>query len=322
MNGENYIVKSNKLVEAKGKMTTLEQKLFSTLVSEITPDDKDFKEYVFSIKNFIRLTGTNENKIYIDIHKSAKNLMNKIITIETDKTIMTTALLSSVETPKGEGIIKITFHPFLKPYLLDLKQRFTKYQLKNILTLKGSHSIRIYELLKQYERIGKREFKLNALKKILGLENEYDRIYDFEKYVLKTANIEINRETDLSITYEKIKIGRKIDSILFYIEPKQVDFEEETLKKFKENKVFDFEKVRKKANLTESKLNDKQILELYEIACEITDRLSQINYNVDVYKYMDFNYKYSKLNAKKSIFSFYKKALKEDFANAKIAMMK
>lgn len=150
MNVENYVVKSNKLIEAKGKMTALEQKIFATLISKITISDEDFRKYEFNIRQFIELSGSNETKIYNDIHTAARRLMNNIITVETEKTVVTTALISFVETPKGQGVVKITFHPFLKPYLLDLKERFTQYQLKNVLKLKGSHSIKIYELLKQY----------------------------------------------------------------------------------------------------------------------------------------------------------------------------
>lgn len=310
MNGENYIVKANKLIEAKGRMTALEQKLFSTLVSEIQPNDKDFKEYEFSIKNFIDLTGSNDNKIYMDIHNSARRLMNKIITIETDKTVMTTALLSSVETPKGEGVVKMTFHPFLKPYLLDIKERFTQYQLKNILTLKGTHSIRIYELLKQYENIGKREFELLEFKTILGLQNEYDRVFDFEKYVLKTSKEEINEYTDITIDYEKIKRGRKIVGVKFTIKSKI---------HHDENKIIDalytkeeIKNIQEKSGLQNEKFNSKQIMDLYEIAVTKTD-----SNDLNPFEYIRLNYlQMIKKENIKNKFAYLKKFLENDWANA------
>lgn len=54
------------------------------------------------------------------------------------------------------------------PYLLQLKERFTRYELKNILYFKNKYSIRIYELLKQYEKIGKREINIKELRGYLG----------------------------------------------------------------------------------------------------------------------------------------------------------
>jgi len=306
MNSENYVTKSNKLIEAKGKMTTLEQKIFATLISEIDIDDKDFKEYEFNIKKFIDLSGSNENKIYIDIHDAARRLMNKIITIETDKTIMTIALLVSVETPKGKGIVKMRFHPFLKPYLLDLQGTFTKYQLKYVLQLKGTHSIRIYELLKQYEKIGKREIQLEKLKSFLGLKNEYDRIYDFERYVLKPAQKEINDVTDITVDYKKIKEGRRIAKISFIISSKK--YKDPYLKS--EDGYKYISQLRNKMPFLElEKLNDEQINELYTIAVEKTE-----NINADVYQYMKMNYYYSKMRAEDSFLGYYIKALENNYA--------
>jgi len=309
MNRENYVTKSNKLIEAKGRMTALEQKIFSMLISEIQPGDKDFKEYIFEIKKFIKLTGVNDNKIYMDIHKSARRLMSKIITIENDETIITTALLSSVETPKGEGIVKITFHPFLKPFLLDIKERFTKYQLKNVLNLKGAHSIRIYELLKQYEKIKSREFDLLELKKILGIENEYERIYDFERFVLKPAKNEINKHTDLFIEYKKIKEGRRVVKIKFNIEGK-IDKEEALIDSLYSKQ--EIEEIKRKCGLSGTNFNSKQIMELYEIAVKKTEST-----DIDPHEYIKLNYNNMISNGTaRNKFAWLKKALEDDYAKA------
>jgi len=315
VNGEAYIVKSNKLIEAKGKMTSLEQKIFSTLITKIQPDDIDFKEYIFSIKDFIKISGLNDNKIYSDIHNSAKRLMNKIITIDTETTVMTTALISSLETPKGEGILKITFHPFLKPYLLDIKERFTKYQLKNILSLKGRHTIRIYELLKQWENVGYRVITVLELKKILGLEKEYDRFYDFDKYVLKSAKKEINKLTDLNIDYEKIKVGRKIESIKFNIIG-QVNEEDQKQKQVIEI-LFDKAEImgiKIACGIADMKISDVQVMNLYEIAVSKTTSA-----NISPFQYVKLNYQEMiDKGMARNKYAYLKKSLEEDYARATI----
>ena len=49
--------------------------------------------------------------------------------------------------------------------------------------------------------------------------NEYQR---FESYILKNSLQEINDQTTFNVTYEKVKKGRSIDSIVFHINKKQI----------------------------------------------------------------------------------------------------
>jgi len=51
--------------------------------------------------------------------------------------------------------------------------------------------------------------------------NDYDRFFNFEKWVLKEPIKEINSQTHFHVTYEKIKKGRSIDLIVFHIEKKR-----------------------------------------------------------------------------------------------------
>ena len=47
---------------------------------------------------------------------------------------------------KGVGLA-VKMNPLLKPFLLGLQERYTQYQLENILAMKSVYAIRIYELL-------------------------------------------------------------------------------------------------------------------------------------------------------------------------------
>ena len=50
---------------------------------------------------------------------------------------------------------------------------------------------------------------------------EYKQIYDFEKRVLKNSLEEINAHTSFNVSYDKVKKGRSIDSIVFNITKKR-----------------------------------------------------------------------------------------------------
>lgn len=326
MNAENWVVKSNALIESKGNFTALELKVIIGLISEIKIDDGDFKEYELSVEDLKKAIGTSTKNFYKELKKACEKLVSKTITIEKDideenskklkkrKSFLITSYLSSAEYTDGENKIKLCFDPKLKPYLLELQGSFTKYQLKNIFTLKSLYSIRIYELTKPMQGTShqKRTMLLKDLKEVLGIEEkEYSRVYDFEKYVLKVAEKEISEKTDIVLTYEKIKKGKRVHAIEFNVSTKEcVDAEERACYSdfICENAI----EVRKHIPLPKT-FSDSQVMELYEIASEKTEFLEHINR----FQYMIENYK--EMESKtgiKSKFAYYKKALEKDFASA------
>jgi len=116
----------------------------------------------------------------------------------------------------------VSIAPEFKPYLLQLKEFFSKIPIKYTYVLNSRYAIRLYELLKQYENTGFRVDYLPELREMLGVEpNEYIRFDNFEKRVLKQAVKEINEKTDIEVSYKKKKTGRKITHIEFEIKSKK-----------------------------------------------------------------------------------------------------
>ena len=110
----------------------------------------------------------------------------------------------------------MSFHPKLKKYYLQL-QEFAQYRLKNITNLNSEYSLKIYECLEQYEKIGAILYELAELKKFLGVEKQYDRYYNLKQRILLVTQKEISEKTDISFEFEEIKEGRNIKAIKFYI---------------------------------------------------------------------------------------------------------
>ena len=133
--------------------------------------------------------------------------------------------------PESARFIDVSFHLVMKPFLLSLKSHFTTYDARNILKLPSTYSIRIYELLKQYERIGKRRFDLRELKEIIGVIEEidtkgkktYEDVYplygNFRQRVLLKAQEDLEKYTDIRFEFKPLKKGRTIKEVLFTIFP-------------------------------------------------------------------------------------------------------
>ena len=216
------IRKANHLIEASYKLSALEQKIIALLASTIRPDDSDFKAYPIKIKDFQDLTGTASNNYDrledVVVGLKEKNLKIIYLNDEEKKVILNVSWLSSTKYTEGSGIIELCFDPKLKPFFLQLKARFTKYRLKNVVQLRSQFSIRIYELLKQYEKLGQRLFTVPDLRSVLGIEEGQYKLYaDFKRKVLLIAQDEIAKKTDISFTFEEIKISHGIGQIRFFI---------------------------------------------------------------------------------------------------------
>lgn len=221
MRTNDIVVKSNQLIEAKYKLSTREQKIILYLTSQINMHDEELKMYQLSIREFCKMMGLKGSPKYQEIEKITEGLQKKLLKIKLDDKTYSVAWLSLVGYNEKQGTIDMRFDPFLKPFLIQLKKEFTKFELKNVLSLKSGSSIRLYELLKQYLVIGERKLKVDDLKELIGIGKEsYPKYTDFKRKVIVVAQKEINDKTDLFFEYEEIKKGRKVDVIRFIIHSK------------------------------------------------------------------------------------------------------
>ena len=119
------------------------------------------------------------------------------------------------------------------PFLSNLSTEFTKYLASDLIGVTSTYAIRLYELLVQYQSIGKREISVVDLRWMFELQNKYPVWADLKRWVIDQAVKEINEFSPLSVTYETKKTGRKITSInlRFKQKPKQAQIATETPKR-------------------------------------------------------------------------------------------
>lgn len=218
------VTQSNQLVEARYNLPLAEQRLILTMISRIQPDDEDFKPYQISVAELADFLGVDRASAYRECKKTTENLLKRVVNIEEADGLLQVGWVSSAKYIDGAGIVNLSFDPLLKPYLLQLKGNFTSSKLEMLLSFKSQYTIRLYALLKQYEKLKEREVALDKLREILGLKKEQYQLYaDFRRYVLMAVHKELNKKADLFFEYEEIKHGRKISAIRFRIFSKAVN---------------------------------------------------------------------------------------------------
>ncbi|MGI4734892.1 MAG: replication initiation protein [Janthinobacterium lividum] len=219
------VVQHNALVNARIDLNTIESRLFLSLLGRVSRQDAGFAPCQVPVREI--MGATVSKTMYDQVRKTLKEFAGRTIVIEKlDESgkplkrpdFVVLPLLAYAEYKQGEGLVEAQFNDRLIPYLLELRDNFTKAQLAELLKLKSASSYRIYWLLREYAAFGKRTIGLLELKAILGLEKEYDRFDNFKVRVLDRAQQEL-ADTDMPFTYELIRQGKAVSEIRFLFPP-------------------------------------------------------------------------------------------------------
>ena len=158
-NRHNVVRKADKLLNARYSLSQLAIKVITSVISMISKDDEDFKLYVLKVQDFKELTESKHKNPYKQLRDACDELLNKKIEFDEGEEIgfMLTRWIASAEYFAGAGEIEIEISQKLRPLLLQLKQgNYLNYELGNILALKSTYVIRLYELLKhEYNKVVK-----------------------------------------------------------------------------------------------------------------------------------------------------------------------
>ena len=239
------VVEHNSLITSIAKMQKTALKMFELAVSCIDTENPPKDNIIYLSKKelfaFFDVSSASKHTRF----KEAIELMQKQAFFQIkevkDKGYEMTSIvpIPTVKWNSYNDDVMIQFNQFIMPYLIDLKAEFTQYKISELKELNSKYSIILYRWLSmnynQYEHYsvkgGRRaeqvenyrnpSISVKELREITDTVNEYKEIYDFEKRVLKKSLAEINAHTSFNVSYEKVKKGRSIDSIVFHIEKKR-----------------------------------------------------------------------------------------------------
>ena len=216
------IVKANKLVQAKMPLTKLEHRVVAMLISQLDRGDEEFGFQKLHIRNLKKTSQQKElGSLYQRAEKICSSLLEKKLEIKTEedgkRVYDGISLMNRCKYKEGDGYIEAKFNEEMKPYLLQLKRRFTMYDAGYYVPLRSTHSMRIYELLKMREGVSVLRISVEELRDILGLQDKYEYFSHLEHHVIQKAQEEVDEKTDISFTYDKEKDGRSVKRVKFFI---------------------------------------------------------------------------------------------------------
>lgn len=259
-----FVKQSNSFTNAQFSETSLHTKRIMAYLISTIPDGQ-----IFSLETFFRTSAEDFfKKILESVGNKNKSQWFRQMRSRTKKSIKELISMNIIRSFSREDSIDIEgvaiipycrfyytkdrkefvyqFHPLLKDYLLDLKNKYTTYDLVEYISLSSAYSMRMYELLAKYKDKGRRIDTIDALKFFFNCEERYST-RDFLLRVIESAKKDLS-ETSYAFDY-KLKVkgeeklfepnsdkihGKKIEKIEF----KLINFVENQEKK--ENPFEDF----------------------------------------------------------------------------------
>lgn len=216
----NKVSQSNKLIEASHTLSLNEKRLVLCAASMLDSRKPLPKNGFITVTadSFASIFGVETRHAYEALNDASARLFNRDIRrMKNGHVVESMRWVYHVKYREGQGCVELGFSPTIIPHLTMLHAEFTSYQLRQIGHLSSFYSIRFYELMSQFLKAGQRECTLLQLREMFDTGEKYKNVKDFRKWLLDPALKEVNAHTDLRVTSEPKRAGRKITGFSFTI---------------------------------------------------------------------------------------------------------
>ena len=214
------VVKSNQVVEASYRLSVTEQRVLLSAIAKIPKQVEVSDDVIYTVNvQDLNKIGIHEKASYRDLKLAVDRLYERSINF-IDGTTSKIRWVQRIGFNDSKSEIAIRFSKDILPYISNVKANFTQYLLSDVATMKSAYSFRLYELLAQYKNIGKRLIGIDDLRLMLVVGKKYKTTGNFIAWVVEPSLKEINQVTNLTVSVEPKKTGRKYTHLEFIIKVK------------------------------------------------------------------------------------------------------
>ncbi len=218
------IAKDNSVIEKLSNYNLSELRLIAYCLACYDSRAPENRSFTARVKDLQELFPMDKHSAYAVVKQTAKGINAKPMEFNNEKENYLVWWFSSLKYTHHEGIFEFKLSDDICPYLLGLDKFFTKYRLKDVYQFKAASTWKLYENLKkayQNGRSNKWSVDLEALRLLLGIPGKYSRWNNFKQRVIEPAQKEINKLSDIRISYELNKHVRSVIGLTFFIDTKQ-----------------------------------------------------------------------------------------------------
>lgn len=221
---------ANDIIKGK-QISTLQQARFIRLmVTQIVKQDKELKAFTCRLQDFANFFNIASTNLYNEVDNLCTELLRCQVHISTGNPKRPWKKINwfGCAEYNGEDGLTLCLGEQMRSYFLELNKWYTQYQIKEIIGMKSVYGIRLYEILKCDENKSRDTKNVFTYKKMLGCEDKYKQIGQFKEKVIEKAASEINDHTDLFVSLDYIKTGRKVTAVQFELNVNRLNYSPST----------------------------------------------------------------------------------------------
>ena len=212
----------NRVTECFKSMSVDEKRILimaSPVARNINATEQD--SILISAQQFADECGIKVNSAYKQIEIASKKLVDRSFsyTNEKGKKVYSNWVIDATYEDAGVNL-RFTSVVLMMLKILDKYNPYTRYKKDVVLKLKKDYSIDFYHLAKKSEKLGNFELTIDSMFIEFGLPESYRDLRNLKRRVLKDPIDEINKHTDIDLTYEPIKKGRSVVGFKFTVREK------------------------------------------------------------------------------------------------------
>ena len=212
----------NRVTECFKSMSVDEKRILimaSPVARNIDATEQD--SILISAQQFAEECGIKVNSAYKQIEIASKKLVDRSFsyTNEKGKKVYSNWVIDATYEDAGVSL-RFTSVVLMMLKILDKYNPYTRYKKDVVLKLKKDYSIDFYHLAKKSEKLGNFELTIDSMFIEFGLPESYRDLRNLKRRVLKDPIDEINKHTDIDLTYEPIKKGRSVVGFKFTVREK------------------------------------------------------------------------------------------------------
>lgn len=139
----------NAITAARYDYSACQLDIMFFLLASLGREDAPDKVYTVYLKDIEVLSGRQWN--YNQLQEATEGMGSRMFNIKEHDKIIQLWMMDKVVYVLGEGHISIELTKSIRPYLFDLKENFTSYELESALRLTSKYAKRIYHLVSQWK---------------------------------------------------------------------------------------------------------------------------------------------------------------------------
>ena len=229
MSKGNLVVKTNELSSALQNLSLPEIRIVQLAIVDARETNTGLaidKPLRIDAMRYAEIFETTRQNGYMRMKEAEETLFNRRFSYIDDRgKVVKSRWIQQARYLDDEGAIELVFTMAVVHGISRIngaEDFFTSYLLEQTASMDSIYSVRLYELLIQWLTAKQTPlFELEKFRDQLGIGvNEYKAMNDFKKRVLQVAIDEINEKSDIKVSYEQLKKGRRIAGFKFKVLPK------------------------------------------------------------------------------------------------------